>query len=93
MLAAGAAVDGILGASRGGAAPVPRPARRAGRSVPEEFSVAGVDDAPAALDPPLNSLRPPSLVVCDSTAVQADGAGHAEGRMMTATNTAPRTGR
>lgn len=70
-----------------------RSARRAGCSVPGETPVAGVDDAAAALDPPLNSLRQPSLVVCESTAVPADGAGHAEGRVMTATNTALKVGR
>lgn len=70
-----------------------RSARRAGRSVLGETPVAGVDDAAVALDPPLNSLRPPSLVVCDSTAVPADGAGWAEGRVMTATNTALKVGR
>ena len=70
-----------------------RSARRAGRSVPGETPVAGIDDESAALDPPLNSLRPPSLVVCESTAVPADGAGHAEGRVMTATNTALKVGR
>lgn len=61
LLAAGTAVDAVLVESDGGAAPVLRSLRRAGRSVPEDVAVVGFDDSAVAvaLDPPLTSVRQP----------------------------------
>ena len=61
LLASGAEVDAMLCESDGGAAPLLRSLRRAGRSVPGDVGVVGFDDSvhAVALDPPLTSIRQP----------------------------------
>ena len=61
LLASGVEVDAMLCESDGGAAPVLRSLRRAGRAVPGDVRVVGFDDSvhAVALDPPLTSIRQP----------------------------------
>ena len=61
LLASGAEIDAMLCESDGGAAPVLRSLRRAGRHVPEDVSVVGFDDLPETRwsAPPLTTVRQP----------------------------------